>query len=202
MTALNRTEKGRQSSEESQCAPDLFTAHPTHPTSQHNEVLLQISSDSLPFSSSDKAICKFRKSELKSHKLKVIGLLTSDYQLRKSINTPSWTNSGLIGEMIQNLKNFLLPDSSLFASSLHIPLLVMTFQGAFILYCLNNIGLLMLLRSLTGRTLIRHEANLESVLQSRPITGSSVLGDSLQTCIYLPTFMSTCLFLLYIKAET
>lgn len=77
MTALNRTEKGRQSSEESQCAPDLFTAHPTHPTSQHNEVL-QTSSDSLPFSSSDKAICKYRKSELKSLKLKVIGLLTSD----------------------------------------------------------------------------------------------------------------------------
>lgn len=137
--------------------------------------MLQTSSDSLPFYISDTAICKYRKSELKSHQLKVVGLLTSDISC-KSINTPSWTNSGLIREMFQNLKNFLLPDSSLFASSLHIPLLVMTFQGAFILYCLNNIGLLMLLRSLRGRTLIRQEANLESMPQSRPITGNSVLA--------------------------
>lgn len=63
--------------------------------------------------------------------------------------------------MLQNLENFLLPDSSLFASSLHIPLLVMTFQGAFIPYYLNNIGLLVLLISLTG-TLIKQEDNRES----------------------------------------
>lgn len=38
--------------------------------------------------------------------------------------------------MREMLQNFLLPDSSLFGSSLHIPLLVMTFQKAFI-PCLN-----------------------------------------------------------------
>lgn len=57
----------------------------------------------------------------------------------KNINTSSCTNSGLLTETLQN---FLLPDSSLFGSSLHIPLLVMTFYKALIPYCLNNAGLL------------------------------------------------------------
>lgn len=37
----------------------------------------------------------------------------------------------------ETLQNFLLPDSSLFGSSLHILLLVMTFQKALLPYCLN-----------------------------------------------------------------
>lgn len=39
----------------------------------------------------------------------------------------------------ETLQNFLLPDSSLFGSSLHIPLLVMTFQKALLPYCLNTV---------------------------------------------------------------
>lgn len=134
MTALSNAEKCRQSADNLLRRLTVQLTYSQHiPLTLHQNTMnraLQTSSDSLPFYSNDTVICRYMKFQLwlfffyqpmiQKHRNFELWLFNRRYQLqKKSINTPSCTNSGFIRETLQNLQNFLLPDSSLFASSLH-----------------------------------------------------------------------------------